>query len=69
METKTVYIKGMNCMGCVSSIKNVLEKLPGVENAEVSLEDACVTIRYDAASIGVDQFKNAIDKAGFEAII
>lgn len=69
METKTVYIKGMNCMGCVSSIKNVLEKLPGVENAEVSLEDACVSIRYDAASIGTDQFKQAIDKAGFEAII
>ena len=69
METKTVYIKGINCMGCVSSIKNVLEKLPGVENAEVSLEDACVTIRYDAASIGADQFKQTIDKAGFEAII
>jgi len=69
VEIKTVYIKGMNCMGCVSSIKNVLEKLPGVEDAQVSLEDACVTIRYDAALIKADQFKQAIDKAGFEAII
>ncbi|MBK7353051.1 MAG: heavy-metal-associated domain-containing protein [Nitrosomonas sp.] len=69
MESKTVYIKGMNCMGCVSSIKNVLEKLPGVESAEVSLEDACVTIQYDAVSISVDQLKKAIDNAGFEAII
>ena len=56
-------------MGCVSSIKNVLEKLPGVESAEVSLEDACVTIQYDAVSISVDQLKKAIDNAGFEAII
>ena len=55
-------------MGCVSSIKNVLEKLPGVEDAEVSLEDACVTIHYDATSIGIDQLKKAIDNAGFEAI-
>lgn len=56
-------------MGCVSSIKNVLEKIPGVESAEVSLEDACVTIQYHAETIGVDQFKKAIDHAGFEAII
>lgn len=69
METKTIYIKGMNCMGCVSSIKNVLEKIPGVESAEVSLEDACVTIQYHAETIEVDQFKKAIDHAGFEAII
>ena len=68
VESKTVYIKGMNCMGCVSSIKNVLEKLPGVESAEVSLEDACVTIHYDVTSIGIDQLKKAIDNAGFEAI-
>lgn len=69
MQTSIIPIKGMTCMGCVKSIKNVLEQLPGVMNTEVSLEDAQVTIQYDAAVTGVDQFKQAIEEAGFEAFI
>lgn len=69
MQTTIINIKGMTCMGCVRSIKNVLEKIPGVSSAEVSLEDAQVTIQYDAAITGIDQFKQAIEEAGFETII
>ncbi|MDV6343857.1 MULTISPECIES: heavy-metal-associated domain-containing protein [unclassified Nitrosomonas] len=69
MQTTIINIKGMTCMGCVRSIKNVLEKIPGVSGAEVSLEDAQVTIEYDAAITGIDQFKQAIEEAGFETII
>lgn len=69
MQTTVFNIKGMTCMGCVRSIKNVLEKLPGVSSAEVSLEDAQVTIQFDAAVSNIDQFKQAIEEAGFEAII
>ena len=69
MQTSIINIKGMTCMGCVRSIKNVLEKISGVSSAEVSLEDAQVTIEYDAAITGIDQFKQAIEEAGFETII
>lgn len=68
MQTTIINIKGMTCMGCVRSIKNVLEKMPGVRSAEVSLEDAQVTIEYDASLTSIDQFKLAIEEAGFEAI-
>ncbi|SDY08406.1 heavy-metal-associated domain-containing protein [Nitrosomonas sp. Nm58] len=69
MQTTIINIKGMTCMGCVRSIKNVLEKIPGVSSAEVSLEDAQVTIQFDATIVSNDQFKQAIEEAGFEAII
>lgn len=69
MQTTIINIKGMTCMGCVRSIKNVLEKIPGVNSAEVSLEDAQVTIQFDGAIASNDQFKHAIEEAGFEAII
>lgn len=69
MQTTIINIKGMTCMGCVKSIKNVLEKISGVSSAEVSLGDAQVTIQYDAAITGIDQFKQAIEEAGFETII
>ena len=47
MQTTIVNINGMTCMGCVNSVKNVLEEISGVNNAYVSLEYKQVTIQYD----------------------
>lgn len=68
METTVVKIKGMTCMGCVRSVKNVLEGIAGVSSAEVSLEQAQAAVQYDAAKTGVNQFKAAIVDAGYEVI-
>ncbi len=56
----------MTCQGCVSSVKNVLEKISGVNDADVSLENEQVTIQYDAEKTNVNQFKEEIMEAGFE---
>jgi copper chaperone len=56
----------MTCMGCVRSIKQILEEIPGVNSADVSLEENQVTIQYDAKKTNVNQFKEAIAGAGFE---
>ena len=69
MQTEIIKIEGMTCMGCVNSVKNVLEKIPGVASAEVSLERKQVTIQYDAATADTAQFRNAIKDAGFEIVI
>lgn len=68
MQTEGIKIKGMTCTGCANSVKNVLEKIPGVDRADVSLEQKQVTIQYDAATTDVNQFKNAIEDAGFEIV-
>lgn len=68
METEIVKIKGMTCMGCANSVKNLLEKIPGVDNADVSLEQKQATVRYNPATTDVNQFKNAIEDAGFEIV-
>ncbi len=69
MQTEVIRIKGMTCMGCVNSVKNVLEKIPGVDSADVSLEQKQVSIQYDDATTNADQFKDAIMGAGFEVVI
>ena len=69
MQTEVIKIEGMTCMGCVNSVKNVLEKIPGLASAEVSLERKQATIQYDAATAGTVQFRNAIKDAGFEIVI
>jgi copper chaperone len=68
MQTEIIKVNGMTCMGCVNSVKNVLEKIAGVSSADVSLEQKQVTVAYDAMTIHADQLKNAIKEAGFEVI-
>lgn len=68
MQTEIIKIKGMTCMGCVNSVKNVLEKIPGVNEADVSLEQKQAVIQYDATTTNTHQFKDAIKEAGFEVV-
>ncbi len=68
MQTATSLINGMTCMGCVNSVKTVLNNLSGILQAEVTLEPAQATIQYDSNNINVDQIKAAIVDAGFEVM-
>jgi len=67
METTIVKVNGMKCGGCVKSVTNVLQDLPGVARAEVSLDRGEASVEYDPAKVGVDAMKLAIIDAGFEA--
>ena len=67
MATTIIHIQGMTCGGCVSSVKAVLEKVPGVSNVEVSLNDAQAIIQYDG-SCGDTILSQAVADAGFEVI-
>ncbi|HSQ03193.1 MAG TPA: heavy metal-associated domain-containing protein [Burkholderiales bacterium] len=67
-STAQLKIKGMTCSGCVASVKRVLEGLPGVKGAEVSLAEGRATIRYEAGTANTAQFKQAVQDAGFEAL-
>lgn len=66
MQTTILNINGMTCMGCVNSIKNVVEKVSGVSGADVSLENKQVKIQYDPEKTNINQFKEAIVGTGFE---
>ena len=68
METITLNVKGMTCMGCVRSVKNVLEPIPGVGNVEVVLETGKVTLAFDPAQSNINAFKSAIEDAGYDVI-
>lgn len=67
METVTLKVTGMTCMGCVGSVKHVLQDVDGVKAVDVSLDKAQATVQYDAAVAGPAQFKAAIEDAGYEA--
>ena len=68
MEKITLTVKGMTCMGCVASVKRVLEPIPGVSSVDITLADGQVAIAYDATKATPEAFKTAIQDAGYEVV-
>lgn len=66
METITLPVKGMTCMGCVASVKRVLSGINGVAGAEVSLEKAQAEVTYDPGKASLEALKTAIEDAGYD---
>lgn len=64
----TLTVKGMTCMGCVASVKNVLKPIPGVTSVDITLDNGQVDIAFDASRTSVDQLIIAIQDAGYEVI-
>ncbi len=66
MQTVTLKVTGMTCQGCVRSVTKVLQNVPGVESAEVSLERGEAKIAYDPARAATAGLKAAVEEAGYE---
>lgn len=67
METTVLKIGGMTCGGCVRSVTNVLKALPGVTDAEVSLQKSEAKVTFDPALANPAAFRHAVEEAGYEA--
>ena len=63
MTTK-LKVTGMTCLHCVGAVKKALEALPGVDSAEVSLEQAQALVSGDA---DVTAMVAAVKEAGYSA--
>lgn len=52
----------------MGSVTRVLRALPGVVEAQVSLEKGEANVRFDPAVADVAQLRRAIENAGYEAL-
>ena len=68
MEMAIFRIEGMNCDGCVSTVKDALGKEPGVQAVSVSLSEAQARVEYDPRVAGEDRLVAAIEKPGFRVV-
>ncbi len=62
----TIKIAGMSCGHCSARVKGALEKVAGVESAEVSHADGLAVIKgadFDPAAI-----RQAIEDQGFDVV-
>jgi copper chaperone len=66
MEEITLRIAGMSCAGCVNSVRNALERLPGVRVRQVEIGRA--TLEFNPMVSTPESIQSTIIKAGFEPL-
>lgn len=67
-EQKTINIGGMGCAGCTSTVQDALEGMEGVVQATVDLESDTASVSYNPKVITADDFKQAVEKAGYDFV-
>jgi copper chaperone len=67
MEQLRLQVTGMTCQGCVRSVKRVLEAVPGVRSAAVSLERGEAVVDFEPGRASGADLTAAVEAAGYQA--
>lgn len=67
MATSTIKIEGMHCDGCANRVKGLLEKEPGVREADVSYEAGEARVQHNEHTVGTDELRAVVERAGYTA--
>jgi len=68
MNTLTLTVSGMTCMGCVNSVKNLVGALPGVGGVQVDLASGRVDVTHDPARATPEVIRAAIEGGGYQVV-
>src|SRR5690242_4032000 len=63
----TLEIGGMTCASCVRRVEKALSKVDGVVAAEVNLATEVATVRFDPATVGLEELTAAVARSGYTA--
>lgn len=66
MSKKTLKIEGMMCEGCVKSVREALEKIPGITSVDVNLKKGTAVVQGDADD---ETLIKAVVDAGFRGSV
>lgn len=58
-------LQGLQCYGCVQTVKQALQKVPGVVDAAIDLERKTATVRFDGDRTNAQALTRATAAAGF----
>ena len=66
MSKKTLKIEGMMCEGCVKSVQEALEKVPGITSVDVNLKKGTAVVQGD---VDDETLIKAVVDAGFRGSV
>lgn len=64
---KIIKIDGMMCIHCAARVKKALEKIAGVESAEINLESGLAVVMCDDSVMDA-AFISAVSEAGYTVL-
>ena len=67
-EESTLQISGMTCTACASRVEKGINKMAGVDHANVNFALEQLTVEYDPAETNTNEFKKEIEKIGYGVI-
>lgn len=68
-EKVTLEVKGMTCGGCAIAARTVLERLDGVQRAEVSYEKSRAVVTYVPEKVTIERMIAALKELGYTATV
>ena len=71
VQTREVVLQvdNMTCNGCVLTVRGSLKKLPGVLDAQVTLQPPMAVVKYDPTQTSVEDLIRATTQAGYPSHI
>jgi len=68
-QTATLDVQNMTCASCPLTVRQILKKQPGVEDAKVDLRGHSAEVKFDPAKVRPEQFAKAVSDAGFPSTV
>jgi len=65
-KTITLAVEGMTCEGCENTVKESVEKLPGIESATASCKEKTAVVSFDSTQSSTADISKAITDVGYE---
>jgi copper ion binding protein len=65
LQTRTIKVRGITCMDCVTRIAHGIRALPGVQRVSGNLDRGSVKVVFDAEQVPVEEILRAIERTGY----
>lgn len=69
MTSTVIKIDGMSCAACANKIEKALNKIEGVQKANVNFATEKATIEYDEKKVGLGEFIKIVENLNYRVII
>lgn len=68
-DQTTLQITGMTCAACAARIEKGLNRLPGVEQANVNLALETAQVRFEPGAVSLEQIIDKVSQLGYGAVL
>ncbi|GAB6169886.1 heavy metal translocating P-type ATPase [Clostridium carnis] len=65
MEKKLFKIEGMSCSACANRVEKAINKLEGVDKANVNFATETLSVSFNNEKIKKEEIENAVEKVGY----